>query len=67
MVKMSDGVIASPPKSDHLVLGPCTPLKSILSKSVQNFFSNLTDRQTDRPKNITFFFGGCKNMSYIKI
>jgi len=31
------------------------------SKSVHNFFSYPTDRQTDRSKNITFFFGGGKN------
>jgi len=43
------------PKFNHLVRGP---LQEISSKSVHNFLSYPTDRQTDRSKNITSFFGG---------
>jgi len=39
-------------------LGHALPLQEILSKSVYNFFSYPTDRQTDRSENITSFFGG---------
>ena len=48
-------------------LGPSAmlPLQKISSKSVHMFASNPTDRQTnrqtDRTKNITSFFGGGKN------
>jgi len=34
------------------------PLQKISSKSVHKFASNPTDRQTDRTKNVTSFFGG---------
>jgi len=46
----------------HWSLGHALPLQEILSKSVLNFFSyptdRQTDRQTDRAKNITSFGGG---------
>ena len=38
-------------------LGHALPLQVILSKSVDNFSSYMADRQTDRSKNITLFFG----------
>ena len=41
------------------------PLQEISSKSVHNFFSYPTDRQTDRSKNITSFFGGGKKNDVI--
>ena len=46
-------------------LSNALPLQKISSKSVHKFASNPTDRQTnrqtDRTKNITSFFGGGKN------
>ena len=47
---------------NSLVPGPCPtpPPSEISSKSVHNFFSYLTHRQTDRTKNITSFNEGNK-------
>jgi len=58
----SEAWSGSLPKLYHLVLEPCPTLQKISSKSVHKFASNPTDRQTnrqtDRTKNITSFFGG---------
>ena len=48
----------SSPKCIPLVPGPCPTPPKMSSKSVHNFFSYPTDRQTDRSENITSFFGG---------
>jgi len=65
----------SPPKSNHLVLGPHFTPSKISSKSVQNFLNypadrqtnrqtnRQTDRQTDRSDRMTFFFNGGNNNS----
>ena len=51
----SEAWSGSPPKLYHLVLEPCpTPTKNFVKIRSQ------TDRQTDRTKNITSFFGGGK-------
>jgi len=42
----------------HWSLGHALPLQEISSKSVHNFFSYPTDRQTDWSENITSFGGG---------
>ena len=42
-------------------LSHALPLEKISSKSVHKFASNPMDRQTDRTKNITSFFGGGNN------
>jgi len=49
----------SSPKFNHLVT--TLPLWEISSKSVHNFFSYPTDKQTDQSENITSFFGGVYN------